>query len=225
MLTGAGISQESGIPTFRGEGGLWRNFRAEDLATPEAFQRDPILVWEWYEWRKQICAKANPNPAHKLIVSWEKSKEEFHLFTQNVDGLHRRAGSRRITSLHGEIFAARCTKCSNLISESPISWGHLPPNCSVCNSILRPHIVWFGETYFAGDLEHAYGFLEDTDLLVIIGTSGAVGVPVYLAKKAKNSGAYVVEINPDLTGYSDFMDLRIPLRARKFAELWESKEK
>jgi NAD-dependent deacetylase len=213
VITGAGISQESGIPTFRGEGGLWKNYRAEDLATPEAFARDPKLVWEWYEWRKKICFEANPNPAHSSIAEWEQKVPEFHLFTQNVDGLHKRAGSKQFTCIHGEIFSARCTKCSYLNRDTPVVWDNVPPVCPNCKSMLRPHIVWFGETYFPGHLEFAFEFLEKADLLVVIGTSGSIGVPVQLAKYAQSQGAYTVEINPDPGGFSSFMDLVIQGKA------------
>ncbi|GBF49854.1 NAD-dependent protein deacylase [Leptospira ryugenii] len=216
VLTGAGISQESGIPTFRGEGGLWKQYRAEELATPEAFRRDPQLVWEWYEWRKKICSEAKPNIAHLKLADWEKKFPEFHLFTQNVDGLHRRAGSQQVTSLHGDIFSARCTKCKYFLSDRDRFWDSLPPHCPSCGSLLRPHIVWFGESYFEGDLDFAFSFLKETDFLFVVGTSGSVGVPVQLAAFAKANGATTVEINPMPSGYQSMMDIQFSEKAGEF---------
>ena len=145
-LTGAGISAESGIPTFRGAGGLWRQFRPEDLATPEAFARDPRLVWEWYEWRRKLIASAQPNPGHVALVELEKSKPQFTLITQNVDGLHERAGSRKVLKLHGDIWISRCTGCGRERREEERGPEELPPRCE-CGSRLRPGVVWFGEAF------------------------------------------------------------------------------
>ena len=146
VLTGAGISAESGVPTFRGEDGLWRQFRAEDLATPEAFARDPRTVWEWYDWRRGIISKVKPNPGHTVLARWEKKLPEFKLITQNVDGLHARAGSTGIVELHGNIWKTRCTKEETVADNLEVPLKQIPPACPACGALLRPHIVWFGES-------------------------------------------------------------------------------
>jgi NAD-dependent deacetylase len=197
VLTGAGISAESGIPTFRGNDGYWKNYRAEDLATPEAFRKDPKLVWEWYEMRRGVCANAKPNPAHETIVSMEDYYENFFLITQNVDGLHRRAGNTKIVAIHGDIFTSRCTKCGDISELLEIPLTELPPTCKNCKSLLRPNIVWFGESYFPGVLEGCYSYLSNCDLIFIIGTSGQVSAPMQLALYAIQNGAISIEINPE----------------------------
>src|SRR5215212_12179206 len=143
VFTGAGISAESGIPTFRGAGGLWRRFRAEDLATPEAFARDPKLVWEWYEWRRGLVREAQPNAAHLAIARLEASGRDVTVVTQNVDGLHARAGSRELIELHGNVFRVRCTGEGD-VRDAAAPFGDLPPRCA-CGALLRPDVVWFGE--------------------------------------------------------------------------------
>ena len=143
-LTGAGISAESGVPTFRGPGGLWRQYRPEDLATPEAFARDPRLVWEWYAWRRETIAPLRPNAAHDALVALEKRTPEFLLATQNVDGLHAAAGSRRIVELHGTIWRLRCTSCGEERDDRRVPLAEIPPRCD-CGALLRPGVVWFGE--------------------------------------------------------------------------------
>ncbi len=194
VITGAGISAESGVPTFRGDGGLWRNFRAEELATPAAFARDPELVWDWYDWRRAICAKAEPNAAHKTLAAMEAHYPEFLLITQNVDGLHNRAGSRKIAEIHGNIWKARCTKCAARfdIPELPVKGM---PHCPECGALARPHIVWFGESYDPELLEGVLGFLSRTDLVLVVGTSGMVPMPVYLTQHAVQAGARAVDVN------------------------------
>ena len=140
VLTGAGVSADSGVPTFRGPEGLWRNFRAEDLATPEAFARDPKLVWEWYDWRRALIATKKPNPAHAALVRMEQGQPQFSLLTQNVDGLHPLAGSRNLIELHGNIWKVRCTGCGGVTEDRrvPIT---IPPYCSSCGKMLRPHVL------------------------------------------------------------------------------------
>jgi NAD-dependent deacetylase len=143
-LTGAGISAESGIPTFRGAGGLWRTYRAEDLATPEAFERDPKLVWEWCEWRRGVIAAAEPNAGHRALAKLARLKPRFNLVTQNVDGLHDRAGSQEILKLHGDIWTVRCTACGRERRDTRPQLPELPPRCA-CGALERPGVVWFGE--------------------------------------------------------------------------------
>ncbi|EMM99008.1 SIR2 family NAD-dependent protein deacylase [Leptospira noguchii] len=207
-ISGAGISAESGIPTFRGSEGLWNNFRAEDLATPQAFSKNPKLVWEWYLWRRNIIESKRPNPGHEAFVILEKSHPDFSLITQNVDGLHSQAGSKKLTEIHGNIFINRCTSCGQeskeKISENTTP---LPPQCKNCNSFLRPGVVWFGESYDDRKLNTSILRMEGTDLLLILGTSGSVSMPVYLAQIAKDSGAFLVEINPERSSFSSSVDL------------------
>jgi NAD-dependent deacetylase len=145
-LTGAGISAESGVPTFRGEGGLWRQYRAEELATPHAFRRDPSLVWEWYDWRRQLIGDCRPNAAHRTLVEMETHFDDFVLVTQNVDGLHRLAGSRNVVELHGDIWRMRCTSdCSAGWEDRTSPLPGVPARCPSCGALARPDVVWFGE--------------------------------------------------------------------------------
>ena len=211
VITGAGISAESGIPTFRGEGGLWRNFRAEDLATPEAFRRDPKLVWEWYDWRRQICARALPNAAHQALVLLESRMPSFLLITQNVDGLHERSGSKRILEIHGNIWRARCTACKTKfeISETPLSSS--PVLCPNCGSLARPHIVWFGESYDESLIQEAVSFLRQCDVLLVIGTSGMVSMPGFLTEQAFR--ARRIELNPERSGITPLVQVSIRAKA------------
>jgi len=218
VLTGAGISADSGVPTFRGADGLWRNFRAEDLATPEAFERDPRLVWEWYNWRRELIAATRPNPAHSAVVELEQRSEEFWLITQNVDGLHRTAGSRKLSEIHGNIWMVRCTDCGSVEEnhEVPIA---LLPVCSRCKGLLRPHIVWFGESLFPEDLSRCATALRTCDVLLVIGTSGIVYPAAGFASMAKESGAFVAEINLEPTPQSGLVDLSLQGRAKDLVPL------
>ncbi len=197
VITGAGISAQSGIPTFRGEGGLWRSYRAEDLATPAAFARDPRLVWEWYDWRRSVCRKARPNPGHHALVELEKMVPEFLLITQNVDGLHAEAGSRNMEEIHGNIWKGRCVQCGAVENLLQTPLEEIPPHCGGCGSLLRPHIVWFGESYNGDQISRVMEFLSRTDFLIVVGTSGAVAMPGHLAGYAKERDAQILEINPE----------------------------
>lgn len=202
VLTGAGVSAESGVPTFRGADGLWRNFRAEDLATPEAFSRDPKLVWEWYDWRRSLIRDCRPNPAHEAIVQLERERPTTTLVTQNVDGLHALAGSLDPVEMHGNIWKVRCTGCRRVGEDRRVPIPILP-TCDVCGAVLRPHIVWFGESLDSDVLERAFGAFEYCDVALIVGTSGIVQPAASLAARARTAGAFVVEINPDATPASD----------------------
>ena len=218
VLTGAGISADSGVPTFRGADGLWRSYRAEDLATPEAFERDPKLVWEWYNWRRELIATKQPNAAHLAIVELERRAPAFWLVTQNVDGLHRDAGSRNLSEIHGNIWKVRCTGC-NAVDENrdvPIS---ILPSCSQCGALLRPHIVWFGESLLAADLEQCATVLRRCDLLLVIGPSGVVYPAAGFAAVAKEAGAFIVEINLDPTPQSSSVDVSLQGRAKDLVPL------
>jgi len=212
VLTGAGISADSGVPTFRGADGLWRSFRAEDLATPEAFARDPRLVWEWYNWRREILASKRPNPAHHALVELERRTGGFLLITQNVDGLQRAAGSRTLTEIHGNIWMVRCTACGRVAENREVPIPILP-HCTACNGLLRPHIVWFGESLDPGDLDRCYKGLARCEVLLIIGTSGVVYPAASFAPIARQAGAFVAEINLDPTPNSEVVDIAVRGRA------------
>ena len=198
VLTGAGISADSGVPTFRGEDGLWRNFRAEELATPHAFRKDPGLVWEWYNWRREIIATKNPNAAHHALVKLERHAQSFILITQNVDGLHEKAGSKNITEIHGNIWKTRCTACGDVSHNFDVPIDSLP-HCKKCNGLLRPHIVWFGESLAPADIKRSMDALRTCEVLLVIGTSGVVQPVASFVSAAKEAGAYVVEINIEET--------------------------
>jgi NAD-dependent deacetylase len=198
VLTGAGISAESGVPTFRDAGGLWRNFRFEDLATPEAFKRDPKLVWDWYNFRRERIAEAQPNAGHKALVELEARKSEFTLITQNVDGLHDLAGSKNVLKLHGDIWQLCCTKCGTPWIDRRPSLPDLPPHC-LCGGLARPGVVWFGEPLPRTVLTEAVQAVKSLEILLVIGTSAIVYPAADLIPLAKAHGRTVIEINPDET--------------------------
>jgi NAD-dependent deacetylase len=208
VLTGAGVSAESGVPTFRGSGGLWRKFRPEDLATPQAFARDPKLVWEWYDWRRELIAKAQPNAGHGALVELERRKPEFTLITQNVDGLHDLAGSRRVLKLHGDIWQLLCTGCRKSWLDRRTPLPQLPPHCS-CGGLARPGVVWFGEPLPDGIIEDAQEAVESADVVLVVGTSAVVYPAAGLIPLAKQHGAKVIEINPEVTPYSGLVDVAL----------------
>jgi NAD-dependent deacetylase len=207
-LTGAGISAESGVPVFRGPGGLWRQHRAEDLATPEAFARDPRLVWEWYDWRRAQVAEAAPNPAHYALVKLEQTVPEFTLITQNVDGLHDRAGSRHALKLHGDLWWLRCSGCQERIHNTEIPLTELPPRCK-CGALLRPDVVWFGEALDAEVLRMASQTAAQAQVFLVIGTSALVQPAASLPFAALEQGARVIEVNPRPTALSPHADIHL----------------
>ena len=218
VLTGAGISADSGVPTFRGADGLWRNFRAEDLATPEAFERDPRVVWEWYDWRRTLLRTITPNAAHEALVRLEERQDRFQLITQNVDGLHRLAGSRHVLELHGDIWKVRCVRCGHVNENRDVPLALLP-HCPLCEGLLRPHIVWFGEALDSEVLGAAFSAVESCDVLLIVGTSGLVYPAAMLMPAAKANGAFVIEVNRDGTHYSPQVDLSLQGRAKDLVPL------
>jgi NAD-dependent deacetylase len=205
VLTGAGVSAESDIPTFRGPGGWWRNLKPEELATPEAFTRNPSLVWEWYDWRRQIIASKNPNPAHFTLVRLEAYYPQFLLITQNIDGLHQKAGSKKVIELHGNIWRVRCVK-EGLVSENrEVPLSIIPPRCS-CGALLRPDVVWFGEALSPNTIEQSIDAVRDSEVLLVVGTSAVVQPAASLPIIAKDKGKYVIEINNEPTPISTLVD-------------------
>jgi NAD-dependent deacetylase len=206
VLTGAGISAESGIPTFRGQDGLWKNYRVEDLATPQAYAKNPMLVWEWYKLRFETVMKAEPNAAHYALVKLAEQKN-LTLVTQNVDGLHERAGQGDVLELHGNITRSRCERCGHL--EKMQTGFEIPPMCKRCGSRCRPNVVWFGEQLPQTTFHKAFESFATCDVALIIGTSGVVEPAASLARLAKQQGGYVVEINPDETPLSFVANLTL----------------
>ena len=205
VLTGAGVSAESGVPTFRGNNGLWRQYRSEDLATPQAFARDPRLVWEWYDWRRGLLVQAKPNPGHQALAQIEKLVPKFTLITQNVDDLHEQAGSRSVLHLHGSIWTVRCVGCCRETLDKRAPMPELPPRCG-CGALLRPGVVWFGEALPARVWSDAEKATRNADLLLVVGTSAVVYPAAGLAQIAKSAGARVVEVNIAETVLSDAID-------------------
>jgi NAD-dependent deacetylase len=216
VVAGAGLSAASGVPTFRGPGGLWKAFRPEELATPEAFTRDPRLVWEWYDWRRQSIARCRPNRAHEVLATWSRRFPAFALVTQNVDGLEDRAGTANVLRFHGSIWEL---SCSDGCRASPESWRDetapfpaLPPRCPHCGGIARPAVVWFGEPIDPGVLRASLEAL-DCDACLIVGTSAVVYPAAGLVLEAARRGAFTAEINPEPTEVASELDLAIAGRA------------
>jgi NAD-dependent deacetylase len=205
VLTGAGISAESGVPTFRGPDGLWRNYKPEDLATPEAFARDPRLVWEWYDWRRQLIAGVHPNAAHTALARLERAKKEFTLITQNVDGLHDRAGSYRILKLHGDIWRFRCLVCDREWPDRRVPLAKIPPKC-MCGGTARPGVVWFGEALPPGIFQEAEHAASRAEVFLVAGTSAVVYPAASLVPYARRAGAKVLEVNLEETPVSAMCD-------------------
>ena len=198
-LTGSGISAESGVPTFReAQTGLWSNLDPQDLATPEAFARDPRLVCEWYEWRRALVTTAAPNPGHRALARLEHRVLDFTLVTQNVDGLHARAGSRNVIELHGNILRSTCS-LEGEVAEPEEHDDSVPPRCPRCGAFLRPDVVWFGEMLPRGAIEAASEAARGCDLFFSIGTSSLVYPAAALPYEALENGAALVEINPSET--------------------------
>lgn len=205
VLTGAGVSAESGIPTFRGPGGLWRERRPEQLASPEGFAKDPRLVWEWYYWRRTVIKDVQPNPAHFAIAELERKALRFTLVTQNVDGLHDRAGCSNILKLHGDIWMVRCLECGREQRDERAPMPELPPRCA-CGGMLRPGVVWFGEPLSAEVWRAAQAATRGANVVIVAGTSAVVYPAAALVPLAKASGARVIECNMEETPFSAELD-------------------
>ncbi len=211
VLTGSGISSESGLPTFRGVGGLWRTHRVEELASPEGFERDPVLVWTWYNERKAAHSRAVPNAGHLALAQLETLVPDFTLATQNVDSLHLRAGSRNVVELHGDLREARCSKCD---ARRPLGGDGLPFDEieHSCGGRMRPNIVWFGEPLPPEVWRRAESAASAADVILVVGTSAVVYPAAALATRY-NTSAFVVEINPEETAITGRVDVAIRANA------------
>jgi len=208
VITGAGVSAESGIPTFRGKDGYWRNLDPTKLATPEAFARDPQLVWEWYRERQQRIRNARPNAAHEAIAQLAQCIDEFLLVTQNVDDLHARTGipPHKMVRIHGDIFVTRCSRCEFKRRDRANDQGDAMPRCSQCNALMRPGVVWFGEQLPWNELERVESYLErgPCELVIVAGTTATFGYIIDWALRASRDGGELIEINPEETPLSGF---------------------
>jgi len=209
VLTGAGISAESGLPTFRGKNGLWRNYQPQQLATTQAFAQDPKLVWEWYNWRRQVHSQCKPNPGHWALVEIERAAQTFTLITQNVDRLHEEAGSRNVLHLHGSLWRVRCLRCEKEEANLSVPLVPVPPLCT-CGGMLRPAVVWFGESLPDYELRKAVEVMELADVVLVVGTSAMVYPAAALPRMALGCGARVIEINPEPTELSSVVTLALP---------------
>ena len=207
VLTGAGVSAESGIPTFRGKDGYWRNLDPAKLATPEAFARDSKLVWEWYRERRQRIRNAQPNAAHAAIVKLSQHADEFLLVTQNVDDLHARAGMspEKMVQIHGNIFVTRCSRCDFSVLERDQEWQEIP-RCANCAALLRPGVVWFGEQLPWNEVQRVENFLDRRacDIVIVAGTTATFGYIIDWALGACRDGGELIEVNPKETPLSQF---------------------
>lgn len=203
--TGAGVSAESGVPTFRGAGGIWSKMKPEELASVDGFMKNPRLVWEWYRYRRELMSKVEPNPGHRAIAEFEKHYPEMILITQNVDGLHARAGSTAILELHGNISRNKCLKCGRPF-EKEINLDEGLPLCE-CGGMIRPDVVWFGEMLPQDVLRRAFRAAEEAQVFFAVGTSAIVQPAASLPLIASRGGAFVVEVNVESTGLTPTVDL------------------
>ena len=206
VLTGAGISAASGVPTFRGKDGLWNKFNPEELANVDAFLKNPELVWEWYQWRRNLIKNVKPNLGHYALVDLEGFYNEFTLITQNVDNLHQLAGSRNVIELHGNIMRNKCHSCGRLYEEEVEFKNGELPTCPHCGGLIRPDVVWFGEMLPADAIQSAQQAAAAAEVFFSIGTSAQVEPAASLPYLAKGNGAYLVEINPEPTPLTDVAD-------------------
>jgi NAD-dependent deacetylase len=218
VITGAGVSAASGVPTFRGPEGLWRNYAPEKLATPDAFQRDPKLVWEWYNWRRERISTCRPNAAHMVLAAWSRRHPQFTLITQNVDGLHEKAGTASVIRFHGSIWEVlcwqRCPSSPDRWRDDSVPLARIPPECPYCKGLLRPGVVWFGEGIDPDVLERSLAAAK-CDVFLSIGTSAVVYPAASLVSEAHRQGAFTVEINPEVTPSSRAVDLALQAPAEE----------
>lgn len=216
VLTGAGISAESGVPTFRGKEGLWGKFEPEELATMSAFMSNPKIVWEWYKWRREVIGEVKPNPGHYALCDLEESFERFTLITQNVDSLHQSAGSKNILELHGNIYRNKCVDCNHQFAEEIEIDPDNIPTCPRCGGKIRPDVVWFGEMLDSQIINRAFSESERTQLFFSIGTSAIVQPAASLPITAKHHGATFIEINPEMTPLSGLADFYVSAKSGEF---------
>ncbi|MEE9507765.1 MAG: NAD-dependent deacylase [Anaerolineales bacterium] len=220
VFTGSGVSAESGIPTFRDKGGLWKSHRPEELATPSAFIRNPQLVWEFYNWRRNLVASCDPNPAHLTLAQIEIEIDDFSLITQNIDGLHQRAGNKNILELHGSLWELRCTVCKKTRIDREIPEVFKIPTCNHCGEMMRPNVVWFGERLDPEILRLATKRASRARTMLVIGTSALVYPANSLPMIAKNAGAHLIEVNPSKTPISPIMDLHLSGSSGEIIPSW-----
>ncbi|MGC8917184.1 MAG: SIR2 family NAD-dependent protein deacylase [Thermoanaerobaculum sp.] len=213
VFTGAGVSAESGLATFRGAGGLWEGHRVEEVATPEAFARDPEMVWRFYAMRRERAASAQPNAGHRAIVELEGVLPSVVVVTQNVDGLHQRAGSRRVLELHGSLWRIRCSSCGRERRDERVPLPELPPRCPTCGGLERPAVVWFGEPLPEEVFAQAELACLRADAMLVVGTSGVVWPAAGLVELAASSGAKVIEVNPEPSALASLAAVHIAAKA------------
>lgn len=215
VLTGAGISAESGVPTFRGKDGLWGKFKPEELATVEAFMSNSKMVWEWYNWRRELMGKVKPNPGHLALAELESLIPTFCLITQNVDGLHQQAGSETLLELHGNIHRNKCLDCNAPFLGNDEIDPDTIPRCERCGGQIRPDVVWFGEMLNPSTIEAAFKAAETAEVFMSIGTSALVHPAASLPIAAKQHGATLIEINPEQTPLTASADIYFPTSSGK----------
>lgn len=215
-LTGAGISAESGVPTFRGNEGLWAKFRPEDLASMEAFLANPKIVWEWYNWRRELMAGVSPNDGHRALAACESMFDRFTLITQNVDGLHAAAGSKQVIELHGNIHRNKCADCNRLVESALQIDPRQIPTCDHCGGKIRPDVVWFGEMLDEAVTDEAFAAADEAHVFLVVGTSALVHPAASLPLVAKRQGAILVEINPEETPLTPLVDYHISEKSGVF---------
>lgn len=214
VITGAGISAESGIPTFRDEKGLWKEFNPQDYATHEAFKRDPAKVWKWYDERRVKAAQARPNPAHVALAAMAQSDRRVFIVTQNVDDLHEQAGSKEVVHVHGSLWRIRCERDGTVIENRETPLSENPPTC-MCGEVMRPDVVWFGEELPRQPVEQIVHYLLEggIDLCLIVGSEATFGYIVQWALQARETGAMVVDVNPRDTGLGSLVDVHLQGKA------------
>jgi len=208
-FTGAGVSAESGVPTFRGAGGLWEGHPVEELASPRGFYADPVKVWRFYEERRRNLANVKPNPAHRVLAGWQERFPRYAVVTQNVDGLHQAAGARGVLELHGSIWRVRCLGCGREREERTVPLPRVPPLCSECGAMERPGVVWFGEFLPEVVMAAAFAAIEGCEVLVVVGTSAVVYPAAGFVEVAATAGAKVIEVNPEASSMAHFADVAL----------------
>jgi NAD-dependent deacetylase len=208
-FTGAGVSAESGVPTFRGAGGLWEGHPVEELASPRGFYADPVKVWRFYEERRRNLANVKPNPAHRVLAGWQERFPRYAVVTQNVDGLHQAAGARGVLELHGSIWRVRCLGCGCEREERTVPLPRVPPLCSECGAMERPGVVWFGEFLPEAVMAAAFAAIEKCEVLVVVGTSAVVYPAAGFVEVAATAGAKVIEVNPEASSMAHFADVAL----------------